>query len=148
MSLQRFLSGSNNEQYTSLLNEEDTYSSRKSYVSKKQILGVVASLAVVFMCVAYFHGGNQGLSTGLGLYFNDSTQCKYGRVLGASFGDEDVTRRVAALYNKGSKHIVAGHNDLGAEMLLGANRTFTVVTDVCGNVGVGITHEGKTLELP
>ena len=110
---------------------------------------MVASLAVVLMCVAYFHGGNQELSNkGLGLYFNDSTQCKYGRVLGASFGDEDVTRRVAALYNKGSKHIVAGHTDLGAQMLKGANRTFTVVTDVCGNVGVGITHEGKTLELP
>ena len=99
------------------------------------------------MCMALFQGpAAERLPSAF--YLNDSTQCSYGRILGASFGDEVVTRKVADLYNKGNKHINAYASTLGAEASSDGDRTFTVVLDLCGNVGVEVVGEGGSIELP
>ena len=52
-----------------------------------------------------FHSGDSTLSAvkAVNLYKTTDTQCQYARILGATWGVNDVTRMVGDMYNKGTK---------------------------------------------
>ena len=108
---------------------------------------MLLTLAAVFLVVGVIaaYSGPTPSPTPLVLYQNNSTQCRHTRVLGASYGLNDVTRKVANLYNKGERNITASADVLGVEDNDQLNQQLTVVSDLCGNIGVAISDDQITL---
>eukprot|EP00349_Pseudokeronopsis_sp_Brazil_P004602 CAMPEP_0202970738 /NCGR_PEP_ID=MMETSP1396-20130829/19419_1 /ASSEMBLY_ACC=CAM_ASM_000872 /TAXON_ID= /ORGANISM="Pseudokeronopsis sp., Strain Brazil" /LENGTH=56 /DNA_ID=CAMNT_0049699449 /DNA_START=19 /DNA_END=189 /DNA_ORIENTATION=+ len=55
MSMQRFLDN-DNDNYSSLMNDNEFGTKKQSIFTKKNILGLVAVVAIVYMCMAVFKG--------------------------------------------------------------------------------------------
>ena len=66
-------------------------------------------------------------------------------MLGATFGLNDVTHKVADLYNKGTKNITASADTFDVTSDSSISEYLTVVSDLCGNVGVAVSDEYVTL---
>ena len=57
----------------------------------------------------------------------------------------DVTRRVAHLYNSGERNITASPDVLGVEGDDSVKEYLTVVSDLCGNIGVAVSDDEVAL---
>ena len=68
------------------------------------------------------------------------------KILGATWGTEDVTEKVSKIYSDGKKSIGAESEILGKKKL--EQQTLTVVYDECGAVKVKAVTSGDYIKLP
>ena len=81
-------------------------------------------------------------------YKTTDTQCSYARILGASWGLNDITRTVAHQYNLGERDFDASRDTWGQAIDTDVKETLTIVYDLCGNVAVKGAKTGETITLP
>ena len=83
------------------------------------------------------------------LIFSVSAQdCLQARVLGATWGLNDVTSAVAHKYNSGENTILANTDVLGIADEIDGTKTLTVVYEICQNVATLVALEGETVTIP
>ena len=78
---------------------------------------------------------------------NYAQDCKHARILGATWGNKDVTAKVAHAYNLGTKSFNADSQVLG-EAMPGQKKTFTLVYEICQNVATLAANEGELISIP
>ena len=102
------------------------------------LTSVCAASACIYAVTPSTH-----VAPSLSLYQTTDTQCDFARVLGASWGLEDVTREVGHRYNSGTKIFTADRTSFGEGGI--ENEVLTIVHDLCGNVAVATATDGAEI---
>lgn len=77
----------------------------------------------------------------------DAAACDHVRVLGATYGNADVSDIVSHQYNMGEKVIDASADNFGDPMP-NVKKVLTVVYEKCGNPSTVTALDGDSVELP
>ncbi len=73
--------------------------------------------------------------------------CEHAKIHGATFGTNDITSKVAHMYNTGNK-VIDANAALWGQTLGESTHVLSVFYEKCGNLGIVTALEGESVTLP